>query len=124
MVFRAMDPFFMACNCLFALQECKFEKSGQLKLTNGQWCDIDAFMAILFKWRGENLNSTLVFPLLNLSLTSKSWRFPVVALGTLQVAQDPNCKRAQNQNHNTTQNPISDIEDDMEFDEDEILMNY
>jgi hypothetical protein len=81
-------------------------------------------MAILFKWRGENLNSTLVFPILNLSLTCKSWRFPVVALGILQVARDPNCKREQKQTHNTTENQDSDIEDDMEFDEDEILMNY
>jgi len=92
MVFRAMDPFFMALNCSFALQNCNIAKCGHLKLTNGQWCDVDAFMAILFKWRAEKLKSplerALAFPLLNRPLTSKTWRFPVVALGTMQIAQD------------------------------------
>jgi len=92
MVFRPMDPFFMASNCSFALQNCNLAKCGHIRLTNGQWCDVDAFMTILFKWRGEKLESplerALAFPLLNLSLASKTWRFAVVALGTMQIAQD------------------------------------
>jgi len=59
MVFRAMDPFFMASNCSFALQNYNIAKAGHLKLTNGQWYDVHAFMAILFKWRGEKLESPL-----------------------------------------------------------------
>jgi len=62
---------------IFALQTCNIAKSGQLKLTNGQWCDVDFFMEILFKWLGEKLNipseRMMAFPLLNLSLTCKSW---------------------------------------------------
>jgi len=92
MLFRPMDPFFMASNCSFALQNCNLAKCGQIRLTNNASCDVDAFMEILFKWRGEKLESPLerdlAFPLLNISLASKTWRFAVVALGTMQIAQD------------------------------------
>jgi len=55
---------------------------------------VDAFMAFVqVAWRkvGIPVRAFTGIPSSNLSLTSKSWRFPVVALGTIQVA--PNSAR-------------------------------
>ena len=88
MKFRAMDPLFMSQNCSLALETKGFCKSGKIRLTNNDFCDVDFFMQIFYKWRRDKIRlspeSPLMFHSLNMSLVCKTWRFSVIALAIME----------------------------------------
>jgi len=88
MKFRAMDALSMSQNCSFALQARGISKSGKIRLTNNDFCDVDFFMQILYKWRQDKRimfpESPLMFHSLNISLVCKTWRFSVIALAIME----------------------------------------